>query len=175
MIPQSTIPVAGSEANQVLRDEHVDTVVWDIRLENDNDDKDVSGLEASHKTPPGVGKVITTNFAVDVATGREFRDMIPTHSPFVSYVDKHAGIPAILAAAKEVTAFSLISRNGAALWDLVSASQSASSRQTQTWLVVVLLLALGFGVTAALTGYVGWLFLTVALAIFAVVLIGKID
>jgi CheY-like chemotaxis protein len=160
-----------SEAEMVLNSGHVDAVVLDIRLENDDDDKDVSGLSLM-ETAPEVGKVITTTFPIDMRTGKTFKSSIKTHSPFVRYVDKSDGIPAIVAAAKRVVGFSFFSRHG---WDEFMAARHALARERQFTpaVLALLVLVLGTGVTAVYTANMRWLIGTILLAVLSLLFISK--
>ncbi|HEV7903678.1 MAG TPA: hypothetical protein VGO96_07545 [Pyrinomonadaceae bacterium] len=153
-----------SEVEMVLSSGDVDAVVLDIRLENDDDDKDVSGLSLVEKTAPEVGKVITTKYPIDMTTGQTFKSSIKHKSPFVRYVDKREGIPAIVAAAKKVVGVSFISRHG---WEEIMAARLTLARRRQFTLLVLplLLLALGAGVMAVYTANLQWLIGTIVLAV----------
>ena len=163
-----------SEAERVLNlnSGNVDAVVLDIRLEDDEDDKDVSGLGLIVKTAPEVGKVITTRFPDDMTTGKTFESRIGTQYPFVRYVDKTEGIPAIIAAVKKVVGFSFFSRYG---WDEFMATRQAVARRRKfaPVVLVLLLLALGAGVLAVYTESLRWLILTIIMAIPNLFLISK--
>lgn len=161
-----------SEAEKVLESENVDAVVLDIRLENDDDDKDVSGLSLAEKTAPEVGKVITTRFSTDMTTGQSFKSRIGTGSPFVRYVDKSEGIPAIVAAAKKVVGFSFFYRHG---WEELMAARETQARRKRfaPAMLALLLLALGAGVMAVYSEDLRWLIGTVVLAILSLLTIGK--
>ena len=162
-----------AEAEHLLKSEKIDAAIFDIRLEDDNDDKDVSGLEVAERTPPSVGKVITTNFPYDMDTDQTFKERIGPESPVLSYVEKKEGIPAIVAALNKVAFFSVLSRSGPGLWDLVSGPSShARARQSTRIAIILLLLALAFGMLAVWTGVMAWLFGTLVLAMGTVIFVG---
>ena len=165
--------VKPADAAEVLKARNVNAFVCDIRLEDDNDDKDISGLELAEKAPPVVGRVITTKFPHDVATGELFKDRIGRESPVLRYVDKSRGIPAIVEAAKKVTVFSMLMQNEDAVWDVFIGESRARRRTTTVVCITLLLLALGSGLLAASTGNVKFLFGTITLAVLTVVVIGR--
>lgn len=160
------------EAEMVLSSGNIDAVVLDIRLENDDDDKDVSGLSLMERTAPEVGKVITTKFPTDMSTGKTFKSSIKPQSPFVRYVDKSEGIPAIVAAVKKVVGFSFFSRHG---WDeFVDARQALERRRQFAPVVLALLvLAIGAGVMAVYQEDMRWLIGTIVLAVLSLLSINK--
>lgn len=159
------------EAELVLASGSVDAAVLDIRLQNDEDERDTSGLSLL-EVAPEVGKVITTTYPIDVSTGKNFRNSIKTQSPIVRYVDKTDGIPAIVAAAKRVVGFSFFARHG---WDHFVAGQHALARERRFTpaVLAVLIMALGTGVAAVAFEDMHWLIGTVLLALLSLVLISK--
>ncbi len=108
---------AGSveEAEQLLQDSWIHLAILDIRLEDDNDDKDISGLLLAKKeTYRHIPKIILTGHptyeAVRIALGPVL-DGLP---PAVDFLAKLEGLEAMLQAVEKVFA-----RHVRINWDLV--------------------------------------------------------
>jgi DNA-binding response OmpR family regulator len=89
-----------TEARRVLETEPPDLAILDLRLLDNDDEKDISGLEVAMDTAPGVPKIILTDFpnwqTVRAALG-------PTDNggpPAVDYVAKSEGPEALLRAVR---------------------------------------------------------------------------
>lgn len=156
-----------NEAERLIKTEPLDAVVYDIRLRDDEDDRDISGLELAENTPRNIGKVLISRFPIDTHTGELFKERVGPQSALVSYIDKEEGILAILEEAKKVAAFSLLSRYGLATWN------RPQMPLIMPIVLVSLLAALTLGVAAFVTADPRWLFGTIALAAIAVVLVGR--
>src|SRR5712691_11290861 len=80
------------EAQSLLQDRWLHLAILDIRLVNDNDEKDVSGLTLAESVAPAVPKIILTGFpswhGVRVALGKSN----VTGAPAVDYVAKKEGL-----------------------------------------------------------------------------------
>ncbi len=94
------IPAADpTEARRALeREGRIDLAILDIRLVDDNDDKDTSGLTLAKEAARSVPKIILTGFpSVEAARGalKPQPDGLP---PAVDFLDKKEGPEALLAA-----------------------------------------------------------------------------
>ena len=100
----STNPV---DAKRILENEKIDLAILDIRLLNDNDEKDISGLVLAKETAPLVPKIILTGFptydAVREALGPNM-DGIP---PAVDFIAKQEG-PEIMLRAVRLAFFMML-------------------------------------------------------------------
>lgn len=90
------------EAKRIIEQGQVDLAILDLRLINDDDDKDVSGLSVAKESFPAVPKIIMTRFpsveAVRAALGPAL-DGLP---PAVDFVAKQEGPQALLTAVRKV-------------------------------------------------------------------------
>lgn len=109
------VVMAGSpeEATDHLSSMEVDLAILDIRLKNDNDDADQSGLEAARAAKPGVPIIFLTNFPapdlVNRALGRS-RDRQPLAEEFF---DKREDPEELLKAVKRLLTVSRERRKAA--------------------------------------------------------------
>lgn len=88
-----------SEARRQLRENtEIDLAILDIRLIDDNDNKDLSGLdiarEEAHRTP----KIILTSFSTVDGARLALKSLADGVPPAVEFVDKHDGPQALFAA-----------------------------------------------------------------------------
>jgi CheY-like chemotaxis protein len=89
-----------TEARKLLEQGHIDLAVLDLRLENDNDERDLSGLTLARTVSPSVPKIILTKFptyqAVRDALGAS-ADGLP---PVVEFIAKQEGTETFLQAVR---------------------------------------------------------------------------
>ena len=94
-----------TEARRILEQAVVDLAILDLRLNDDDDDKDISGLTLAKETSSTIPKVILTNFptieAVREALGPN-SDGIPSA---VAFVSKQEGPEAMLRAVRRALEF----------------------------------------------------------------------
>lgn len=64
-----------AEAKQILAENLIDLAIIDIRLENDDDENDVSGLILAKKIPSWIPKMILTNYPTVNLVREAFRDI----------------------------------------------------------------------------------------------------
>ena len=131
------------EARDILTHTHVDLAILDLRLENDHDEQDVSGLTLAQSTAASVPKILLTQFpsldSVRTALGRS-----ATGGPAaLAYVAKEEGPEALLSAVHRVLQQKVFvvhghddaARNAAVLlikdlglWDVVLQNQPTAGR-----------------------------------------------
>jgi DNA-binding NtrC family response regulator len=166
------IPVASpEEARKKLVDENPDVAILDIRLLNDDDEKDISGLELAKEIGRLVPVLLLTGYPSHAYARQALKpqlDGLPAAYDFISKLD---GPEAMLMAVKNALQVAENRKR------IVAHAIPEEERTTwQQWSPVValitLLLAMGTGVLAMVQGNPNWLFGTVALAIVSVVLIG---
>lgn len=91
-----------NDATKLLNGEAIDLCIIDMRLVNDVDEKDISGIALARKIDPAIPKIIWTGFptydAVRKALGSNHKG-IPPAVGFVSKQDNE-GLPALLSAVK---------------------------------------------------------------------------
>lgn len=94
---------AGSltEARRLLEQGHLDLAILDLRLENDEDERDISGLLLAKSTDSSIPKIILTRFPsyqlVREALGASL-DGLP---PVVDFIDKKEGPETLLQAVRK--------------------------------------------------------------------------
>jgi DNA-binding NarL/FixJ family response regulator len=95
------------EARMLLEQAQVDLAILDVRLLDDSDDKDVSGLKLAKETTRSVPKIILTGFptyeAVREALGPDLEGLAPASD----FLAKQEGPQALLRAVREVFRFEL--------------------------------------------------------------------
>jgi DNA-binding response OmpR family regulator len=89
-----------TEARRVLETEPIDLTILDVRLENNQDEKDLSGLKLAMEVRPDVPKILLTDYPEwkDVRVG-----LSPTDEgkpPAVDYIAKEEGPEALLRAVR---------------------------------------------------------------------------
>ncbi len=154
-------------AQRLLENPEVELAVVDLRLTDDNDDMDVSGLHFAKTVAPRVPKVIMTFFPTHATTRDALRPAGDGPS-IVDYVNKVDGPEAVVAAARKALRFPSLGRFGVP----EEAAPGQLTRQARLALAF-LLLALGAGVASVVTEDPKWLFGTIALTILTVFFIGS--
>jgi CheY-like chemotaxis protein len=91
-----------SEARGILEQRHVDLAIVDIRLLNDDDEKDVSGLNLAKRAAPSVPKIILTRFPTYDAVREALGPQLEGLPPAVDFVAKQDGPQALLTAVRKV-------------------------------------------------------------------------
>jgi CheY-like chemotaxis protein len=89
------------EAMAILEKRQVDVAVIDIRLINDDDEKDVSGLELAKRVAPEVRKVILTRFPDYNATREALGPQLHGLPAAIDFVAKQDGPHALLTAIRK--------------------------------------------------------------------------
>jgi CheY-like chemotaxis protein len=90
------------EARNILEQRHVDLVIVDIRLLNDDDDKDISGLNLAKRVAPSVPKIILTRFPTYDAVREALGPQLVGLPPAVDFIAKQDGPQALLTAVRKV-------------------------------------------------------------------------
>ncbi len=100
------------EARQCLDTAYFHLAVLDVRLINDDDEKDASGLDlARDPAYRSIPKLIVTNFP-SVSSAREaLRSTPETPAPALDFVDKHEGIDGLTQAVEKTLEFVHINRD----------------------------------------------------------------
>lgn len=94
------VVTAGSpgEARAVLNGSWVHLAIVDLRLENDEDERDVSGLTLCKETDPVIPKIILTNYPTYEAVKAALGPRLEGLPPAVDFLAKADGLRALLAA-----------------------------------------------------------------------------
>jgi CheY-like chemotaxis protein len=91
------------EARQVLLTQAVDLAILDVRLLNDNDDRDRTGLRIAREVAPHVPKIILTVIDNTIDVVREaLKPDMNGKSPAVDYISKQVGLEVLLTAVRGV-------------------------------------------------------------------------
>lgn len=86
------------ETRQVLREDSVALAILDIRLRDDSDDRDTSGLEIAREMAPGVPKIMLTGFPTWEAVRDALGPRVGDGPPAVDFIHKQEGPQALLLA-----------------------------------------------------------------------------
>jgi CheY-like chemotaxis protein len=94
------VVTAGSlgEAMAVLNDSWVHLAIVDLRLENDEDERDISGLTLCKETDPVIPKIILTNYPTYEAVREALGPRLEGLPPAVDFLSKTDGLSALRAA-----------------------------------------------------------------------------
>jgi DNA-binding NtrC family response regulator len=162
------------QAKQYLEDGAVDVAVLDMRLTDDEDEQDVSGLNLAKTVAPGIPKIILTDYPTPQTTREALKPTSGGLQPAVDYLDKEEGTDAVVVSVNR--ALTLYPRNEAIATALGShETRIALAQQIRVrslLALVTLLAALGAGVLSMILEDLRWLIVTVVLAILAVLFVG---
>lgn len=89
---------APAEARAILLQGKIDLAVLDIRLDNDDDEKDTSGLILAREIALSVPKIILTGFPSVEAARRALGSRLDGLNPAVDFIDKREGPEALIEA-----------------------------------------------------------------------------
>lgn len=93
-----------SGAQQILKERWVHLAILDLRLVNDEDDKDRSGLALAEETTSAIPKIILTAFPTHQDVRTALKPSIHGPPAAVDFVDKHEGIEELIAAVDSIFA-----------------------------------------------------------------------
>ena len=142
--------------------------VLDIRLVNDDDEKDISGLEVAKTVSQSLPVIILTGYGAFDYARQALSPQADGASVAQAFVTKEEGPEALITAVKRILAIAE-SQNESYFEET---DKKPLAKQRPLFSLVALLLALGAGIIATIYGDPRWLIGTVALAILAVLLIG---
>lgn len=86
------------QARQMLEHDKIDLAVLDLRLVNDSDKKDLSGLELARDVAPAVPKIILTSFSTEGIARQTLRPALDGLPPAVDLLPKQEGWDALATA-----------------------------------------------------------------------------
>lgn len=93
------IPAANpAEARKLLEQGGIDLAILDIRLQDDDDDKDISGLTLAKETVPAIPKIILTAYSTVDAVREALRPQLDGLPAATEFVDKYEGTDALIQA-----------------------------------------------------------------------------
>ena len=161
-----------NDARDKLASENPDLATLDIRLVNDDDEKNNSGLELAKEISRSVPVLLLTGWPSVEYARQVLKPQFDGLPAAYDFIAKRDGPEAMLTAVRNTLQ---IAENRNRVISQ-SAQEAEKVGRWQQWRPVVamiaLLLALGAGVSAMVFGEPSWLFGTVAFAILSVVLIG---
>jgi len=161
-----------NEARDKLASENPDLAILDIRLENDDDEKDVSGLMLAQEIGRLVPVLLLTGYSAVEYARQALKPQLDGFPAAYDFVEKEQGPAALLIAVRNT--LQIAENRKRVVTESIREAEKIS--RWQQWrpvaAMIALLLALGAGVSAMVFGEPSWLFGTVACAILSVVLIG---
>lgn len=171
----AVIPASSpAEARKKVDEENPDLAILDIRLLNDDDEKDMSGVELAKEIGRSVPVLLLTGYPSTEYMRQALRLQSDGTPAAYDFIAKSEGPATLLTAVRSVLQVAETRQQVTA--------QFAQETEKVTWqqwrpfvALITLLLALGAGVLAMVLGEPNWLFGTVAFAILSVVLIGLIN
>ena len=90
------------EAKDILNRGGIDVAVIDVRLINDNDEKDLSGLNLAKRVAPSIPKIILTKFPTVEAVREALAPQLEGLPPAIDFVAKQEGPQVLLTAIRKV-------------------------------------------------------------------------
>lgn len=161
-----------SEARNKQASERPDLAILDIRLVNDDDEKDNSGLELAKEMSRSVPVLLLTGYPSLEYARQVLKPQFDGLPAAYDFIVKQDGPEATLTAVRNTLQIAE-NRNRIITQSVPQAKKITRWQQWRPVAAMVgLLLALGAGVAAMVYGEPSWLFGTVAFAILSVVLIG---
>ncbi len=158
-----------TDARLKLKEANPDLTILDIRLVNDDDEKDNSGVELAKEISRSVPVLLLTGWP-SVENARQVlkpqADGLPASYDFIPKMD---GPEALLTAVRHVLE---VAKTRETIFKPAAPKVTWWQRGRPVVGMITLLLAFGTGVSAMVFGDPRWLFGTVAFAILSVVLIG---
>jgi len=143
----------------------VNLVVLDIRMLNDDDEKDISGLEVAKTIGRSIPVIMLTGYSAVEYARQALEPQVDGRQIAQGFVSKVEGPEALLTAIEKLRERQKVS--------LVNDKESSSFKQWRPRLALIaLLLTLGSGVVAMIYADPSWLIGTVFFAIVAVLLMG---
>ncbi len=91
-----------AEAKRILDQGNIHLAILDLRLLNDDDEKDLSGLNLAKRSTPVIPKIILTRFATVEAVREALGPQLDGLPPAVDFVGKQEGPQALLTAIRKV-------------------------------------------------------------------------
>jgi CheY-like chemotaxis protein len=90
-----------TQARRLLEQGGIGAAILDVRLENDDDDKDTSGLTLAEEVARSVPKIILTGYPSVAAVRRALHSQPDGHPAAVAFVAKREGPEALLKALRD--------------------------------------------------------------------------
>jgi CheY-like chemotaxis protein len=97
---QLLLAVEPGEAKRMIEQGRIDLVILDLRLINDDDEKDFSGIKVAQESNPSIPKIILTRFPTVEAVREALRPAFNDLPPALDFVIKQEGPGPLLTAVK---------------------------------------------------------------------------
>lgn len=107
-----------TEARRLLEKNSIDLAILDIRLLDDDDEKDTSGLTLAKEVAPTVPKIILTDYPSVDAVREALKPQFHGLPPAVDFLEKRAGPEAMIASVKRSIAVNIEKKPKQAVLDL---------------------------------------------------------
>jgi predicted nucleotide-binding protein len=101
-----------TEARQKLEIGEIDLAILDIRLENDDDERDTSGLMLAKSVARATPKIILTNFPTFDYVREALRPQLDGLPVAVDFIMKAEGVPALLSTVEDVLKTVAVQKQG---------------------------------------------------------------
>jgi CheY-like chemotaxis protein len=151
------------EAKRILEKELVDLAIIDVRLEDDNVETDESGLRLATDTAPSISKIILTRHPETDSVKRALAVDDAGKRPAIDFISKKETQGEILKRVRTAVA---------AIQERKVSKIKISTERFPTIVIFGLLVALGTGILAIITGDARWLLATTLLVIVVVLAVG---
>jgi len=130
-------------AKDIIDQGNIDLAVLDLRLLNDNDDKDFSGIILAKQTTSSIPKIILTRYPTYEAVREALAPQLIGLPPSVDFVAKQEGPQALLTAIRRVLRFDKLFQQGInSLADRINEDYIDARKQAQVYFLTSLLAAL---------------------------------
>jgi CheY-like chemotaxis protein len=158
-----------TEARRAFEQGGIDLAILDIRMVEDDDDKDVSGLTLA-KDPAyrSIPKIILTGFPTVQAVREMLGPALDGLPPAVDFVAKEDGPEAMLGAVRKALDIG-VPEKAEAIVSGVALKRARVRLAGGIAAIITLLLSMGAGIVAIVVGDPRWLLATVFFAILMVV------
>lgn len=93
-----------AEAKSILAEGRVDLAVIDLRLDNNDDKRDMSGLNLAQQVAPSIPKIIVSQFTNPEVVRNALLPQLDGFAPAVDFIDKGAGLEPLLTAIRRALA-----------------------------------------------------------------------
>jgi DNA-binding NtrC family response regulator len=157
------------EARKKLEEENPDLAILDIRLINDDDEKDNTGLELAKELNRSMPVLLLTGYPSFEYARQVLKPQLDGLPAAYDFIVKGDGPDALLTAVRHVLE---VAKTRETIFKPAAPKVTWWQRGRPVVGMITLLLAFGTGVSAMVFGDPRWLFGTVAFAILSVVLIG---
>jgi DNA-binding NtrC family response regulator len=164
-----TVIPASSPAEAAEKMKNVDLAIVDVRLINDDDEKDTSGLDLANRIGHSIPIIILTGYPNVDYVRQALRPQVDGHQAALDFVIKEEGPKIMLAAVRNALHVSKTEEELNKKSDETGKNRFLAVSQLRPEIaLIILLIALGQGIIAMVSRDPRWLVGTVALTVLAV-------